>query len=471
MRLTEVNVPRLVISAPQGKTGKTLVTVTLILKLIERGLRVQVFKVGPDFIDPTYHSAASGRPCRNLDMYLHGPEKVLERFIRYSQDADLCIIEGVFGLYDSVDGLSEFGCTAQIAKILRAPVILVLNAERATRSLVAIVRGLRNFDNLVNIRGVILTNVSSDKHYKKIEKAFKMYCKDIEVLGYIKRCSIIEELFKYRHLGLVPVPERLTYSQFEILKEFANIDVDRVIEIASSAQPLRGYFEEIGNIEKYEVSIGIVQGRAFTFYYPEVIEQCFSLSSKVYIIDPETCQELPNIDILIIGGGFPEELAANLEKNKSLRKSIRKFAEEGGVIYAECGGLMYLTSKLLTLRNEEYDMCDVYEAYTVMLSRPVGHGYVYGVVNIDTPAYRAGIRLRGHEFHHSKILLRDSEVKIVMRLLRGRGLGDGTDGLLKWNAYAQYMHVHPDTFNYVHSLISYVVRKKGCGTIGRADRS
>lgn len=458
LRIVEVATPRLVISAPQGKSGKTIATLAIELALIKRGLRVQPFKIGPDFIDPTYHTAITHRPCRNLDMYLHGPEKILERFAQYAQDADIAVIEGVFGLYDSVDGVSEFGSTSQIAKILKAPVVVVVNAERATTSIAAVLRGLAEFDARTRIRGVVLTNVASERQFKKIARAVEAYCRNVEVVGYIKRSREIAEAFAYRHLGLVPVPER-ERNLLAVLEKCAKIDVDKVVEIAREAEPLRVLMMQEPE-PKHNVSVGLIVGRAFTFYYPELLERCLAYASRVVLVDPEVDAELPQVDLLIIGGGFPEELAEELEKNRPLRYSIKKFAEKGGVIYAECGGLMYLTETILTLRNEEYEMCGIFNAYTVMLSRPVGHGYVYAEVIADCPPFRKGILLRGHEFHHSKIILRDSEVKLCLRLLRGRGIGDGRDGLLKWRTYAQYMHVHPDTYDVVRVLIMNVLSSK-----------
>ncbi len=458
IKVVEVSTPRVVIAAPHGKCGKTIATLAIELALVRRGFRVQPFKVGPDFIDPTYHTSVTRRPCRNLDMYLHGPEKILERFARYAYDADVAVVEGVFGLYDSVDGVSEFGSTAQIAKILRAPVILVVNAERATTSIAAVLKGLKDFDRTVRIRGLVLTNIASEKQLEKIVRAVETYCSDIEIVGYVRRSVDIAEIFSYRHLGLIPVPERES-DLANVLTEHARVDVDKILKIASEAEPLRiplAWGEEL----RYNVSIGIVMGRAFTFYYPELIERCLTYSNKVVLIDPETEGELPQLDILIIGGGFPEELAKELEKNRPLRSSIRKFAEKGGTIYAECGGLMYLTDRILTLRNEEYQMCGIFDAYTVMLSRPVGHGYVKAEVIMSCPPFQQGLQLRGHEFHHSKVILRDPEIRLCLRMLRGKGIGDGRDGLLKWNTYAQYMHIHPDTYDVIRGLIRHVLSNK-----------
>ncbi len=462
--IVELSTPRAVVSAPQGKTGKTLAMLALAYTLQSRGLQVQTFKVGPDFIDPTYHAAVTCRPSRNLDVVLHGVDKTLRRLVRYGAQVDAILIEGVFGLFDSPDGIAEVGSTAYIAKITRSPVILVLNAERANKSLLAIVKGLAEFDPKVKITGVLLTNVATETQYRKIERAFEHTFRNITLIGYIPRSRELSDIFRYRHLGLVPTLESGRRDTIvETLKELSShIKLDLLLEVLSRAEPLRLIIDEEKSVNtKHTLSIGVICDRVFTFYYPETIEKCFEHADKVYFIDSIRDEALPqDLDILIIGGGFPEEHAEHLSKNKSLRHDVRRFSERGGVIYAECGGLMYLMSSIVTLRNEEYEMCGVFEGTSIMLRKPVGHGYVVGEAISSSMLFSKGVIVRGHEFHHSKTILMDREAKMCLRLLRGRGLHNGLDGIQKNKTYAQYMHIHPETYDIINKLVEVVTQKR-----------
>ncbi len=458
--IVELDTPRIIISAPHGKTGKTIVTLAIAYALRSRGLKVQLFKIGPDFIDPTYHNIVSETPSRNLDVVLHGVEKTLFRLAKYSRNVNIALIEGVFGLFDSPDGISELGSTAYISKLTRTPVVLVLSAERTNKTLVSIVKGLKSFDQEVKVRGVILTNVASESQYEKISRAFEQYLQgEVQLLGYIPRRSEIAKLFRYRHLGLVPVPEAKTRENLsKIFDEISShLKVDALLRIASEAEPMRiiisSHYVERKDSEKKQLNIGIIYDSIFTFYYPETIERCLELTGNTYFIDSTRDQSLPpNLDILIIGGGFPEEHADLLSKNRPLRGDIRRFSEKGGIVYAECGGLMYLMSSIITLENEEYEMCSVFEGVSIMMRKPVGHGYVVGELVKDSIIAKRGTVLRGHEFHHSKTILTDKEAQLCIYLLRGRGLANRLDGIQKRRTYAQYMHIHPETYDFIGKL-------------------
>jgi cobyrinic acid a,c-diamide synthase len=374
-------------------SGKTIVSLALMYGLQRRGLRVAPFKVGPDYIDPTYHAAATGRPSGNLDVVLMGERGVAERFLKYSAGADIAVIEGVLGLYDSVDGVSELGSTAQVAKLLRAPVVLVLNGERVNRTLRAVVRGLKSFDPAVQISAVILTNVT-ERQAAKLAKFLPE--EGVEVLGAVPKNSKIAEAFSYRHLGLTPVPERGDKTAvIDVIEKYVlpHIDLDRVMEVAKSAGDLPwADAPQPDPAEGGGYRIGIFFDRAFTFYYPEVFEAAKSLGS-VQFIDSLSHSSLPDVDVLFIGGGFPEVFAADLSRNKPLFASLRRYVERGGRLYAECGGLMYLTSSIV-IDGEEYEMAGLIDAVTVMLKRPVGKGYVWGKVVGRTPS-AAGRRNKG----------------------------------------------------------------------------
>jgi len=443
-------VPRVVVSAFKGMSGKTIISLALMYGLQKRGLRVAPFKVGPDYIDPTYHAAAAGRDSRNLDVVLMGERGVVERFIRYSASADIAVIEGVLGLYDSIDGVSELGSTAQVAKLLKAPVVLVLNGERINRTLRAIVRGLKSFDPEVQIPAVVVTNVA-ERQAAKLVKSLPE--EGVEVLGVVPKNSKIAEAFSYRHLGLTPVPERGDRPAIvDVVERFVlpHIDLDRLVEIAKGAgdiafespqPPSRG--EEGG------CRIGVFFDRAFTFYYPEVFERAKSLGA-VEFIDSLSHSTVGDVDVVFIGGGFPEVHAAALSKNKPLFADLRRYVERGGGLYAECGGLMYLTSSIV-IEGEEYEMADLIDAVTVMLKRPVGKGYAWGKVVGRTPIAPIGAEIKGHEFHYSKLILRE-KVEAAIRLDRGVGIGGGLDGIVKNNMHAQYMHIHPYTYDVLTAL-------------------
>jgi len=431
-------------------SGKTIISLALMYGLQKRGLSVAPFKIGPDYIDPSYHAAAAGRPSRNLDVVLMGERGVVERFVQYSAGADVAVIEGVLGLYDSVDGVSELGSTAQVAKLLKAPVVLVLNGERINRTLRAIVRGLKAFDPGVQIPGVVLTNVT-ERQAAKLVKSLPE--EGVEVLGVVPKSSKIAEVFSYRHLGLTPVKERSDQpTVFDVVERHVlpHIDLDRVLEVAKAA----------GDLEWAEASlpsppvegrcrIGIFFDRAFTFYYPEVFEEAKSLGS-VEFINALNDVDLPDVDVIFIGGGFPEIFAADLAKNKPLFSALRRYAESGGRLYAECGGLMYLTSSIV-IDGEEYEMADVIDGVTIMLKRPVGKGYVWGKVVGRTPIAPLGAGIKGHEFHYSKLVLKE-RLETAIKLERGVGIGGGLDGIVKGNLHAQYTHIHPYTYSVLAAL-------------------
>lgn len=442
-------VPRFFISAPKGMSGKTIVTLGVIYGLAKRGLRVAPFKVGPDFIDPSYHSWAAGRPSRNLDVVLMGESGVVERFVKYSLDADVAVVEGVMGLYDSMDGVSEVGSTAQVAKLLKAPVVLVLNGDRVNRTLRAVVRGLKSFDPAVSIHGVVLTNVTS-RQAEKISKS--LVEEGVQVFGAIPKSRVIEEAFGYRHLGLVPVAERGDVPTLgEVLERYVlpYLDMEGLLAAARTAGELDVKIEEGPPVGRRRCRVGVVKDSAFTFYYPELLEEAAALGELVFLDATGGGGDL-DVDVVVVGGGFPEMQAERLEKNRPFRKALLEYIQRGGKVYAECGGLMYLTSSII-IDREEYEMVGAIDAATVLLSKPVGKGYVWGTVVRPTPVAPVGARLVGHEFHYSKVILRE-KVEPAIKLERGVGIGGGWDGVVKWNMHAQYMHIHPYTYSVLRRL-------------------
>lgn len=438
-----MKIPRILISSVSGKSGKTTVTIALIKKLREHGLRVQPFKVGPDFIDPSYHTYFSGTYSRNLDSVMFSEETILASFIKNSSNSDVAVIEGVFGLYDSVDGVTEKGSTAEISKILRTPVILVMNAERINRGLIPILRGFREFDRKVRIRGVIINNIANERQKEKIVKAFREEFKDVEVVGTVPRSRIVEEKMRYRHLGLTPVSERSREMvEVEEAIKFVgeHIEIDKIIEISREAEDLPEIELDFPRV-KVNVRVGVMIDDVFSFYYPENVEYIQNTAQRIVTINSLKDSKLPEIDMLYIGGGFPEVYAEALEKNKTMKKEIVRNVEKGMKIYAECGGLMYLSEKVKAFDNKEYEMVGLIDGFVEMFEKPVGHGYTYLEALRGNPLADPGSEVVGHEFHYSKINLRE-EVDYAFKVKKGYGVNGVHDGIIKENILAMYTHLH-----------------------------
>lgn len=439
------DVPRLVISSYKGKAGKTVATLELYDRLTKAGYKVSLFKVGPDFIDPSYHEALSGKPSRNLDHILMG-EKVVERFCVHSRGSDVALVEGVHGLYDSPDGISEEGSTAQVAKLLKAPVLLVINGERVNRTAAAMTLGLRAFDPEVRFAGAFLTEVAEGKAEKM--KA-SLAAVGVRVLGVLYKSESIAETMRYRHLGLVHMHERDTQVLGAIASASSDVDAPEVLTMAAEgSEPLK-YSVDEGQPDPRgpRPRIGMAYGRTFSFNYPETVEEASKLG-RLVLFDPEKDQTV-DADVIIMGGGFPEVYAEGLEKNKPMKAFIRSFVEKGRPLYAECGGLMYL-ARSIEYRGSEHEMAGVFDARGTVHDRPVGHGYAWGRLERDTVIGHEGLELKGHEFHYTE--LRTTQ-ETTFRYARGRGI-DGRDGLTYRNVYAHFMHIHPVTYNFVRRIVA-----------------
>ncbi len=436
-----MKLPRILISAPSGKSGKTSVTLGLIRALKEEGFRVQPFKVGPDFIDPSYHTFISGRTCRNLDSYMFTRNVLLWSLLRNSRDADIAVIEGFFGFYDSPDGVSERGSTAEVSKLLKTPVILVLNAERVNRGLAAIAKGLVSFDEEAPIRGVIVNNVAGERQEGKIRRIFRELAPEVELLGVVMRSETVREVMKYRHLGLIPIAERSRELEklVEVSKRTSErLDLDRIKEIASEAPEVD--FPDVREPEAtFDVDVAVLMDEAFSFYYPENIEFLQRHARRVLYVDAIRDNELPEVDLLYIGGGFPEVYAPLLEENEEFRRSILREHARGMRVYAECGGLMYSCSRLRIDRS--YEMLGLVEAEVIMQRKPVGHGYTHLRAIRENPLCKVGKEIVGHEFHHSKLVL-EEDVEFAFEMLRGYGVDGLHDGIMKENLLCNYTHLH-----------------------------
>ncbi|MGI9951736.1 cobyrinate a,c-diamide synthase [Moorellaceae bacterium AZ2] len=441
------DIPRVVLAAPHGRSGKTIVTVGLIAALVKRGLKVQPFKKGPDFIDPSWLSLAAGRPCRNLDLYFVGPAELRRLFVSGCQGADAGIIEGAMGLFDGLD-LKGSGSTAEIALALEAPVLLVVDTTRMTRSVAALVRGFQHFDSRVKLSGVILNRVSRPRHEDMLRRAVEEYT-GLPVVGALPKDDTY--LIPDRHLGLIPAAEREDLHRALEATGAAverTVDVGRIWDIARATRPLACECVPDKSSPQTSVRLGVIRDRVFHFYYPENLEALIRAGAQLVPVDSLEDSCLPAVDGLYIGGGFPEVFAADLEANVALRRSIRRAAENGLPIYAECGGLMYLARRLYW-EGKGYEMVGALPLDVQMEKKPQGHGYTVLEARAGNPFFVPGAHVKGHEFHHSRVVnLEREKVGFAYRVLRGRGVEDGFDGIIYRQILASYNHLyapaHPD---------------------------
>lgn len=428
--------PRIVIAGTSSGSGKTTVTCGLIAAFHGRGLRVQGFKVGPDYIDPSYHALASGRPGRNLDAFLCGPERIGPLARRGAAGAELSVIEGVLGLFDGASGRGELASTAHVAKLLQAPVLLVVDASATARSVAAVVHGFRTFDPDLALAGVILNRVGSDSHEELLRDALAPL--GLPVLGALRRDARL--VTPERHLGLIPAGERELQARLALdaiaaaIRE--RIDLEAVIALARSAPPLQGPAWGAGpTSDENRARIAIARGPAFSFHYEENLELLTAAGAELMPFDPLRDERIPEgATGLILAGGFPEVFGAELAANASLRADIAAFAGAGRPIYAECGGLLYLGQEL-----DGRPMCGVLPTCGRMTARHT-LGYREATAVIDGPVTRAGERVRGHEFHYSLIEPSHGERHAAWQLdVRG---GSRAEGFVYGGVHASYLHLH-----------------------------
>ncbi|WP_436788161.1 cobyrinate a,c-diamide synthase [Yinghuangia sp. YIM S10712] len=395
--------PRVVIAAPASGQGKTTVATGLMAALTARGLRVSPHKVGPDYIDPGYHALACGRRGRNLDPFLVGEERIAPLFAHGAHAADIAVVEGVMGLYDGAAGRADFASTAHVARLLRAPVVLVVDARSQGRSIAALVHGFATFDPGVDLAGVVLNRVGTERHEEILRDALAPL--GIPVLGVLGRHDTIAK--PSRHLGLVPVAERRTEAVATVaeLGELVrtSVDLDAIERIARAAGPLRTDAWEpacgtAGFGDSARPRIAVAGGAAFTFGYAETPELLRAAGADVCTFDPLRDERLPDgVCGLVIGGGFPEVYAAELSANQPLRTAVADLASHGGAIAAECAGLLYLARSL-----DGAPMCGVLPADARMTER-LTLGYREAVAASDSVLAAEGAVVRGHEFHRTAV--------------------------------------------------------------------
>jgi len=427
----------LVVAGVSTGVGKTSITLGLLEALRRRGLRVQAFKVGPDFIDPGFHELVTGRPSYNLDGWMCGRERVLACVARHAGDADVGVVEGMMGCFDGLDGRSEAGSTAQVAKWLRAPLVLVLDAWTAARSAGAVALGFERFDPELDVVGFIANRVGSEGHGRMVLDAIESACRGAP-LGAILRNERL--VLPERHLGLVSAVEgTLAPEKLRDLGDAVerSLDLDRLLSLAAPVEPPRPSRRDqpapIGRI-------GVARDEAFQFYYAENLEMLRAAGAELVFWSP-LAERLPDVDGLYFGGGYPELHAARLAQNVSTREAVRRFSGAGRPIYAECGGLMYLTETLEDLDGVAHPMVGVLPTTVRMKPRRMALGYTEVTFTDATPLGRAGTVGRGHEFHYSTLDRVPDGVERVYRLAQ-HGAAGRAEGYLVGRTLMSYIHLH-----------------------------
>lgn len=428
---------RIILAGTGSAVGKTTIA-TGIMKALSEKFKVQPFKVGPDYIDPSYHTLACNTTSRNLDSFFMTPGQVRDSYAKAMADKDIAVIEGVRGLYEGIDSVNDIGSTASIAKSLKAPVILIINSRSLVKSAAAIVLGFKHLDPEINIAGVILNKVKNQNHYLKTKRSIEEIT-GVEVIGGIERDEKIA--IEQRHLGLVPAFERENSlrhidSWCELIKE--SIDLDRLIEIAKSAPNINSDLEPIWTVgNKEKVRIGVAFDEVFNFYYKENIEAIEANNAKIEYFSPLKDERLPDVDGVYIGGGYPELFAKELSANKTMLNDIKKFHDDGRTIFAECGGLMYLTN---SINNE--NMVNIYPYSSQLTDRVQALKYTITEVQHDNIISRKGDIINGHEFHYSKVDVDELKNKLAFKINRGTGSYEKQDGFMSNNTLASYVHTH-----------------------------
>ena len=427
------SLPRIVVAGTYSGVGKTTFASGLMAALAARGYRVAPFKVGPDFIDPSYHALAAGRPGRNLDAFLSGPDLIGPLFAHGSRGADVAVVEGVMGLFDGKSGGGEFASTAHVAKLLRAPVLLVVDAAAMARSAAAMVHGYVTFDPELRVAGVILNRVGSSSHERMLREAIESL--GIPVLGALRRSADIST--PNRHLGLVPVAERRNEA-LKALNAAGEVvahscELAGIVRLAATTGPLsaKPWSPEAPEPETMTVRVAVASGPAFSFVYQENLELLWGAGAQIATFDPTSDEKLPKgTDALYLGGGFPETYAEALSENEPLKEQVQDFARGGRPVVAECGGLLYLCRRL-----DGREMCSVLGAEVRMTDR-LSLGYREARALADSPLTARETLVRGHEFHYSAVEPQAGTLR-AWELL-----GRGEEGFVVKGVHASYLHTH-----------------------------
>lgn len=446
----------LLISAAHKSSGKTTVSLGLCAALRARGQRIQAFKKGPDYIDPMWLGQAAGRPCRNLDFYTMERDEILRSFRRHMDGADLGIIEGNKGLYDGLD-LHGSNSNAALATLLHAPVVLVIDARGMTRGIAPLILGYQAFNADIHIAGVILNQVGGQRHEQKLRAIIEHYT-NVPVLGAVHRDPRLQ--IDERHLGLIPSNESAAAREciHDIAQAVAaQVDLERILELGRQARLPQATLPPVADAPPADLRIGIARDSSFGFYYPGDLEALRQAGAELIPFNTLRDQQLPALDGLFIGGGFPETHLKALTANHTLRAQIRQAIEDGLPVYAECGGLMYL-ARSISWDGQRAPMVGAIAADVSMHDAPQGRGYIRLQETADAPwphAEPAPRIISAHEFHYSRLENLDPSLKFAYRVLRGTGIDGQHDGIVYKNVLANYAHLravegHPWAQRFVH---------------------
>ena len=435
--MKRVNIPRVVIAATQSSSGKTTVVTGILRALKNKGMKVQPFKVGPDYIDPSYHGMAAGRAGHNLDTWLVDESRINDLFASEAENADIAVIEGVMGLYDG--GKNGISSTAQLAKKLQAPVILVINVQSMGDSAAAIALGFKLYDEEVNLAGVILNRLGSPTHKMLIEEAMARI--NVPVFGAVYRDDSVH--MPERHLGLTPAQENNAKEIIEIIsaKIAKEVYLDEIIKLACAAPPLEVQENKQSNTAK-DIVIAVAKDKAFSFYYPASLKQLSDCGAKIEFFSPLEDETIPSASALIFGGGFPEIFADKLAANKSMLTSIRRANENKMPIYAECGGYMYLMQGIFDFDGNFHAMAGIIPATAKMNKKLQTVGYVKAKNLHDNILGEKGCVYHGHEFHFSTQSEEAQDFPWAFEFVKMRNNAEYKAGYAKDNILGSYLHLH-----------------------------
>ena len=449
----------LFVSAPRKSSGKTTLTIGISAALIEQGIKLRVFKKGPDYIDPMWHQAVTGFPCYNIDPFWMSPEMCETIFATHSREVDFSLVEGNHGLHDGLD-LEGSNSGAYLAKLLGLPVILVVDGSGMNRGVAAIVLGHQKLDPELNIGGVILNHIGTARQRDKQVAAIEHYC-DIPVLGAIPKTTDVQ--IKERHLGLTTIHETELVSEVvsaaaKAVKE--NCDLDRIKAIAGNICPSGAIEKEIIEVVPPKVKIGVARDKSFCFYYQQNFDALLKSGAELLFFDTLSDKSLPDVDGLYIGGGFPESFLSELESNHPLRRELKSAVESGMPVYAECGGLMYLT-RSITRDGQTCEMVGALPADVQFQKKPVGKGYIEIRTIPEKGWFQTKRSLRGHEFHYSRLVNIGSEIEYTFEMERGMGVDGKNDGIVYKNTIAAYSHIHSGVVpEWSEQFVDFVLQKK-----------
>lgn len=419
-----------VIAGTGSNVGKTSVT-TGLLSILSKDYKVQAFKAGPDFVDPMYHTIASGRPCRNLDSFMMDEDTIRNVVGHASREADLCIIEGVRGLYEGLSADSDIGSTAGLAKLLGLPVILMVNVRSLNRSAAAIINGFADFDPDVKIEGIILNNISGKQHEDKIDEVMERYCNQ-KVIGKIRRLP--NSPAKRRQAGLITPESGWDTSPFEEMAE--SLDINALMSIAESSDvnlPAESPYVE----RNASMTAAVPLDDAFCFYYRENIECLEASGIRVKYFSPVAGDSLPDADMYYLGGGYPELYADKISSNTDFIEGMKNVSDEGKPILGECGGLLTMCNNLKDIDGNIHEMTGVFDAEALMTNNRHGPTYVRATPDKNNPLFESPVR--AHEYHYSEVKPKNDSV-YCYSLSRGAGITNQKDGLVAKSSVGTYIH-------------------------------